>query len=191
MSDGCYVTACIKQYLRQRVNKGIHDNVLASVTWSYEKIILELLFLSFPVNTYECCCRLDVKRQTRVDLFVLSCCIVSRRLYYLHERCGLHGMKQTYSQMLVFIVHCYQIKADDFRHSQQDRNNPNQSYFDYRPHWNPDAFDSIPGYYSSVSAKSMGKWNGFGDFFLCNYNIFFKNISRTHVKQIRLLDEIQ
>lgn len=73
-------------------------------------------------------------------------------LHYLHEQSGLHGMKQTYSQMLVFVVHCYHIKADNFRHGQQDRNNPNQTYFKCCPRWNPDAFDSIPGYDSSVSA---------------------------------------
>lgn len=131
------------------------------------EIVLEPLFASCPVSTYKYCRVLDMNRQstqTHVDLFVLSCCISWRLSHYPHDLCGLHGMKQTYSQMLVFIVHCHHIKADNFRHSQQDRNNPYQSYFDCCPRWNPDAFDSIPGYNSSVSAKSMGKCCGLGDF---------------------------
>lgn len=130
--------------------------------------------------------------QTRVDLF---CSIL---LHYLHKRCGLHGMKQTYSQMLVFIVHCYHIKADDFRHSQQDRNNPNQSYFNCRPRWDPDAFDSIPGYNSSVSAQISGKMLRLWGLFVWDCDAFFfsflfseKNISRAYAKQMYLLDEMQ
>lgn len=92
---------------------------------------------------------------------------------YLHELCGLHGMKQTYSQMPVFIVHCYHIKADNFGHSQQDRNNPDQSYFDCRPHWNADAFDSIPGHHSSVSAQINWKTLWLGGLFVCNNDTFF------------------
>lgn len=105
--------------------------------------------------------------RTRVDLFRFIL------LHYLHKRCGLHGMKQTYSQMLVFIVHCYHIKADDFRHSQQDRNNPNQSYFNCRPRWDPDAFDSIPGYNSSVSARISGKMLRLWGLFVCDCDAFF------------------
>lgn len=61
--------------------------------------------------------------KTRVDVVFLIL------LLYLHEQRGLHGMKQTNPQMLVFILHCYHIKADNFRHSQQDRSNPNQNDF--------------------------------------------------------------
>ncbi len=120
-----------------QVYKDIYKNVSGICWMKLGDVILEPLFVSCPVDTYKYCPVLDKKRQssqTRVDLFILSCCVSWRLLHYLHDLCGLHGMKQTYSQMLVFIVHCYHIKADNFRHSQQDRNNPYQSYFDCCPH---------------------------------------------------------
>lgn len=138
----------------------------------------QLLFVSFPAHAYTCCRKLDARRQIKHTTACLfhSACVGRTLILYLHERGGLHGMKQAYPQMLVFIVHCYHIKADHFRHSQQDRNNPYQRYFHRCPHWNPDAFDSIPEYYSSVSAESMGKCYGLGDFlffFVWNNNRFF------------------
>lgn len=117
-------------------------------------------------------------------------------LLYLHEQRGLHGMKQTNPQMLVFILHCYHIKADNFRHSQQDRNNPNQNDFGGCPSWNPGAFDLIPGYDSPVSVKINGtmlRLRGFF-FFVCSNDTFihwFQHISRAYAKQFYLLDKIQ
>lgn len=127
--------------------------------------------------------------QTHVDL-----CSVLILLLYLHEQRGLHGMKQTYPQMLVFILHCYHIKADNFRHSQQDRNNPNQNDFSGCPSWNPGAFDLIPGYDSTVSVKINGIMLRLGGLFVCNDDTFihwFQNISRAYAKQFHLLDKIQ
>lgn len=111
-------------------------------------------FVTFPLCNWH----------SQVDLFVLPRRVTWRLFPYLHELRGLHGVKQTYPQMLVFIVHCYHIKANNLRHCQQNRNNPYQSYFDCCPHWDPNAFDSIPSYYSSVSAKSIRKYYGLGDF---------------------------
>lgn len=127
--------------------------------------------------------------QTHVDLlfFLLL-------LLYLHEQRGLHWMKQTYPQMLVFILHCYHIKADNFRHSQQDRNNPNQNDFSGCPSWNPSAFDLIPGYDSPVSVKINGIMLRLPGLFVCNNDTFihwFQNISRAYAKYVYLLDKIQ
>lgn len=107
---------------------------------------------------------LDLKKGSHnvkhVDLFTVVI-VLNRK--YLHKLRGLHRMEETYSQMLVFIVHCYHIKANNFRHSKHDRNNPYQSYFDCCPHRNANAFDSFPGHYSSVPAESTGKCYGLED----------------------------
>lgn len=126
--------------------------------------------------------------KTRVDSIFLIL------LLYLHEQRGLHGMKQTYPQLLVFILHCYHIKGDNFRHSQQDRNNPNQNNFGGCPRWNPGAFDLIPGYDSPVSVKINGTMLRLRGLFICNNDTFihwFQHISRAYAKQFYLLDKMQ
>lgn len=84
-----------------------------------------------------------------------------RQLHHLHELRGLHGMKQTYTQMPVFIVHRYHVEADKFGHGQHNGDKPYQSYFSCGPHRNADAFHPVPGYHGSVSAKSMTTWGLF------------------------------
>lgn len=158
----CLVGVALKQWFKHTSTR----TCWASVGWCWDKQLLEPFLISIFLIAVSWVYKIQSNQNT-----CWSVCLIL--LHYLHEHCGLHGMKQTYSQMLVFIVHCYHIKADNFRHSQQERNNPYQSYFNCCPCWNPNAFDSIPGYDSSVSAKINGKMLRLGGLFVCNNDTFF------------------
>lgn len=169
-----------------KIDSNTHTHTYTSVTvvsWSESGQTADYLILpiSKPIAVIQ-------MHETHVDVRFLIL------LLYLHEQRGLHGMKQTNPQMLVFILHCYHIKADNFRHSQQDRNNPNQNDFGGCPSWKPGAFDLIPGYDSPVSVKINGTMLRLRGLFVCKNDTFihwFQHISRAYAKQFYLLDKIQ
>lgn len=146
---------------QKEANKDINKAALDTWWLKFDKYIKGITYL----------CNFQRKISETLERFVLSHCTA---WHYLHELYVSDGVQQAHPQMFFFVVHCYHIKADHFRDRQQDwEKKTYRGYFNRHPHRNPNAFDLIPRYNGTVSAKSMREHYGSGNFYLEQWWFFF------------------